>query len=124
MQVATIAPFTNSLPSAFTTSPTVSIQSTRGNWTFGRVALSSEELGAVETKSFDLDENLAVLKARHGNLLNLQGFGAAGGVDDRCLHCLVGHCRQCSNASRELEGWTCHILLLFSLCLRAGGLLY
>jgi hypothetical protein len=50
------------------------------------VALASEELGAVESESFDSDEDLASLGLGDGPGLELESFRAAGLVDYGCSH--------------------------------------
>ncbi len=53
-------------------------------------ALAGEELGAVETAGFHADKDLAGGWGWHGEVFELEDFGAAGGVDYGCFHCEHG----------------------------------
>lgn len=57
-----------------------------------RVSLAGEEFGAVQTKSFDPDEDLTGKCLWHRPLLNLQHLRATRLMHDHCLHHL-GHFR-------------------------------
>jgi hypothetical protein len=51
-----------------------------------RMALSREQLGAVEAEGLDLDQNLAGLRHRHGTLLELEHLRSPSFMDHRGLH--------------------------------------
>ena len=52
--------------------------------------LAGEEFGAVHTAGFDADEDAPEGRGWDGDVLELEDFGAAGGVHDGCAHCF-GH---------------------------------
>lgn len=50
------------------------------------MALAREEFGAVQAAGFDADEDAAGGRGGDGDVLELEDFGAAGGVHDGCAH--------------------------------------
>lgn len=55
------------------------------------MALTGEELGAVEAAGFDADEDLVCLWGGDGKGLDFEDFGAAGGVNYGRFHHGGGH---------------------------------
>lgn len=73
------------------------------------MALAREEFGAVHAAGFDADEDAAGGRGRDGDVLELEDFGAAGGVHHGCAHCF-GHGagrggEEAVEGGRCLGGW-------------------
>lgn len=77
----------------------------RGEVDVGGMALTGEELGAVEAAGFDSDENLAISGCRDGACFEFQNFWAAGGVDDGRFH--GGHDACVNGGEDEGKGVEC-----------------
>ncbi len=81
-----------------------------GELDVGGVALAGEELGAIHAGGFDADEDAAGGGGRDGDVLDLEDFGAAGGVHDGCAHCF-GHCGDRGSGGEEVVVGRCCLLV-------------